>query len=417
MADIPVEAPAALQSIMEALLIGLLVGAQREAAEGVHPGLRDFLLIGLAGGVCGLLQNPWLTVAALISITVVLAVYHFELRGERTGVTTELAGVATFCLTFLTATPNFPAGAPIAIGATIVVAAFLEFKSRLQTFFRDTITQAEFNNTLAFLAVVFVIYPLLPAGTYGAYAFFSPRQVWLFVILVSSISYVGYFMQRFIGAERGLAYASILGGLASTLATTMEFARRSRREPKNARMYARAAALANVVQFPRTLFILYAVNPALGTACLAPLGVSTLVGLAIAWWMFRGQTATKDKPIAPGNPFRLQPALTFGALFAAVMFLSKAANAELGWRALYATSALGGLVDPGAVGITVADLFAQGKVTQQAAVVDVLVALAANIAFKTAVALFIGERAFAVRLVAALAAMFGSGVAAWIYLL
>ena len=73
-----------------------------------------------------------------------------------------------------------------------------------------------------------VIYPLLPQGSFGPYAFFSPRQVWMFVILISSISYVGYFLEKFLGEERGMLYTSVLGGLASTTAATLHFARESR---------------------------------------------------------------------------------------------------------------------------------------------------------------------------------------------
>ena len=56
--------PGSMISIAEALLIGFLIGAQREASQGDgHPGVRDFVLIALIGAICGLLQNPWLTAA------------------------------------------------------------------------------------------------------------------------------------------------------------------------------------------------------------------------------------------------------------------------------------------------------------------------------------------------------------------
>src|ERR1700747_3211274 len=84
-----------------ALLVGAMIGAQREATPGDHPGLRDFLLIGLAGGVCGLLENPWLSAVALLSIAALLTVFHFEDRANRAGITTELAGIATFVLALM----------------------------------------------------------------------------------------------------------------------------------------------------------------------------------------------------------------------------------------------------------------------------------------------------------------------------
>ena len=161
-----VDTPATLQSLGEAMLIGLIIGVQRELSGGAHAGLRDFLLIGLAGGVCGLVQNSWLTAASLLSIAVLLAVYDINLGQVRTGVTTEMAAVATFCLTYLTTMPNYPIGAPLAIGTAILVVVFLETKQGLQKLLRETITEEELNGTLRFLAVVLVIYPLLPTGHY-----------------------------------------------------------------------------------------------------------------------------------------------------------------------------------------------------------------------------------------------------------
>src|SRR5579862_4450157 len=120
---------AALEAISGALLIGLLIGAQREEAGGAeHPGLRDFLLVSLGGGVCGVIANPWLDAAALLSTTAVFAIFHYEGRERRTGITTELAAIATFLLAVLAASYQHPFARPLAAGTAIVVAVFLEFR-------------------------------------------------------------------------------------------------------------------------------------------------------------------------------------------------------------------------------------------------------------------------------------------------
>ena len=126
----------AARALAEALLIGFLVGAQREAALGErHPGMRDFLLISLVGAISGLIQEPWFAVAALASITALLAVFHFQVQ-ERSGITTEMAAVATFCFGYLTATRH----ASLAIGIAIIVVGFLEAKQSLHKLIRETIT-------------------------------------------------------------------------------------------------------------------------------------------------------------------------------------------------------------------------------------------------------------------------------------
>ncbi|HEY3743854.1 MAG TPA: MgtC/SapB family protein [Bryobacteraceae bacterium] len=409
-----------VKSIVEALLIGTLIGAQREKFPGNHPGLRDMLAIALVGSVCGLLAIPALTGVALGSVALLLAIFHYEHGAERGGITTELAGVATFCLAYLTsATPALPYGAPLAIGSAIVVVMFLEARDWLHKLSRETITDIEFNDTLLFIAVVLVAYPLLPPGHFGPYDFFSPQQVWLFVILVSAISYLGYFLQKFLGTEKGLEYTSLLGGLASTTAATISFARTSREHPERLPTLWRASVIANTVQFPRTMVILYSVSVPIANACIIPLTAMCVSSAALAWYLGRRRPvspveAEHDAPQPPGNPFRLLPGIIFGALFAAILFLSKAAAVRFGADAVIPTSILGGLVDVATVILSASDLHVAGKLTEDSAAFNILLALAANIVLKIFLAAGSGTRAFAVRMVIASAITLAAGAAAWL---
>ena len=383
-----------------ALLAGAIIGAQREATPGPHPGLRDFLLIALAGGVCGILGNPYLAAVGLLSAAALLGIFHYEEREKRSGITTELAGVATFVLALLAATGDIRLGEPVAVGTAILIATFLEAKQRLQQFLRETITEPEFNATLAFVTVVLVIYPLLPAGAYGPYSFFSPRQVWMFVILISSISYVGYFLEKFLGEEKGLVYTSILGGLASTTAVTLHLAHLSKERPNDLPGLMRGFLIANSVQFPRAFLLVAVVNPDLAVACALPLGLMLVAAIAMA--LGAGRLA---KPAAPPaerlkheNPFRIQPALRFGALFTLIVFLTKAAAARAGAQAFLGTSLLGGLVDVATVIAPASDLVHSQALSVRAAELAILLALASNAALKIALAAISGTRAFVFRL-------------------
>jgi uncharacterized membrane protein (DUF4010 family) len=399
---VPVDLPLsdAAAHLAAALLTGAMIGAQREATPGDHPGLRDFLLIGLAGGVCGLLDNPWLSAVALLSIAAVLVVFHYEEREKRGGITTELAGVATFVLALLAATPELHLGKPIAIGTAILIAAFLEAKLRLQHLLRETITEPEFNATLAFVTLVLVIYPLLPVGAYGPYQFFSPRQVWMFVILISAISYVGYFLEKFLGEEKGMVYTSVLGGLASTSAVTLHLANLSKERPKEILGLMSGFLIANTVQFPRTFLIVVLVNHDLAMACAWPLALMTLSGIVLAWvvaWMSRRGARPEISKAEHGNPFRIVPALQFGGLFTFVVFLSKWAASRPGSGAFLGTSFLGGLVDVATVIAPASDLLHTQSIGVRTAEIAVLLALGANAVLKIAFAASSGTRAFTLR--------------------
>jgi uncharacterized membrane protein (DUF4010 family) len=390
-----------------ALLVGALIGAQREATPGDHPGLRDFLLVALAAGVCGLLNNPYLEAAGLLSTAGLLGVLHYEDRVKRTGITTELAGIATFLLALLAGREQVHLGEPVALATAILIAAFLEAKQRVQHLLRETITEAEFNATLGFITVVLVIYPLLPEGAFGPYHFFSPRQVWMFVILISSISYAGYFLEKFLGEERGLVYTAILGGLASTTAVTLHLARLSKERPDQTAGLMRGFLIASTVQFPRTYLIVVLVNRDLAMACALPMAMMTAIGIVMALgagWLARHSKVHSPLAAAPmehGNPFRIRPALQFGALFTLVVFLSKAAAAQAGSQAFIGTSLLGGLVDVATVVAPASDLLNAGTILIRTAELAILLALGSNAVLKAVLAATAGTWAFVLRVSAA----------------
>jgi len=386
----PVELPQAWQSLGEAFLIGLLVGIQREgiaAPRTAHlAGLRDFVILALTGAVCALVQASALTIAALASVTGILLVHAYRHPERAPGITTELAAVATFCLGYLTALPGFAHGATLAIGAAIGMVAILEAKKNLHRLVRQELTEVEFTGTLRFLAIIFIIYPLLPKGEFGPYGFFSPRRIWLFVILVSSLSYVGYFLKRFLG-ERGLNLTAVLGGIASTTAATASLARGAAESPDQVISYSTATVLANAIQLPRVLTLLYLIRPELANASAVVMLGMMGAGVGFAWILSRkSENGRSRHPVTVGNPFRLAPALKFGALFTGLLWVSKWAAASFGERGVNIVAVAGGAVDVDAVTVAVADLLGAGRISTHQSLLAVLLALASNAALKTVLA-------------------------------
>jgi uncharacterized membrane protein (DUF4010 family) len=408
--------PQAWIAMGESLLIGLLVGIERESDHAErHAGLRDFIGIGLAGGLCGLLAQPLITVAALLSITSLLFLFRAQTPG-RTGITTEIVGVVTFLLCVLTATPGLPWGTPLAIALTVILAICLEAREPLQKFFRETLTEREYFDTLRFLAVVFVILPVLPDGGYGPYEFFNPRRVWIFVILVCSISYLGYFLQKFLGDSQGLRLTAILGGIGSTTAATAAFAEQAAEEPHRARELALATVLANTVQFPRVLALLWMMGGALGMACWPELAAMTAAGLVLTVLLAR--TAPPGAPPPSGlvirNTFHIRPAIKFGLLFAFVRLIARGGAEQFGQTGLYVSSAIGGSVDADAIAVTLSGMMRDGKAVQSVAVASLLIALAANAVLKSVVAYRKGGAGFGRKVAIAFGAMFAAGFAVWL---
>lgn len=404
--------PQAWLSLGEALLIGLLVGIERggDRVER-HAGLRDFILIGLAGGVCGLLAAPLITIGALLAITVYLAVFRIQTPG-RTGITTEMAAVTTFLLCVLTTTQSLPWGSPLAIAAAVILTLFLDMQKQLQRFFVEVITETEFNDTLRFLAVIFVILPILPNASYGPYGFLNPHQVWVFIILVCTISYAGYFMEKFFGKSRGLALTAVLGGLASTTASTVAFARQSSDEPEHTVAYARATVLANSIQAPRLFALLFFVSPALAWASAPAMAAIFVAGLVVAAIPRREAATSPSGGLTLRNPFRFVPALQFGVVFAIAGLLARGASAEFGSAGVMAAAAIGGSIDADATVLTVSELTRDSGIATNFGTIAVLIAFASNAALKAIIAFTAGGRKFGLPVLFGFVVMIAAGAIA-----
>ena len=64
------------------------------------------------------------------------------------------------------------------------------------------------------------------------------------MILISSLSLVGYVLTRLLGPSRGVALTGLTGGLASSTAVTLSFAKEGREKPEIAKALACGILLA-----------------------------------------------------------------------------------------------------------------------------------------------------------------------------
>ncbi|MGD0116844.1 MAG: DUF4010 domain-containing protein [Candidatus Binatus sp.] len=393
-----------------ALAIGFLVGRTREPRPDgpPRPGLRDFLIIALLGAIAGHIGNAAIAIALFagtIGAVLVMRAHH----PKRNGITTELAAVATFALAGLCLTPDRQFGA----GLGIVLAAILAERDELRRFVRDAISDREYIDTLSFLGLIFIIYPLLPAGSYGPFNFFKPREIWLFVILVSGVSYVGYFLTKFAGNERGALLTAILGAIASTTAYTTAISEAVKEAPGSAVSAARYSIIANSILFPRTLLIVAIVSPILALAALPAFAAMMIAGLVAA--LVLAPATLKKSAVAAStfrNPFSIRPALEFGVVFTLVLLITRLAKHYAGYGGQMLVSAVSGLVDVTAISVTLASFVRSGTSAARDAVIGLTLAHAVNAIFKSAVARTSRQPAFYLRLMAGFAIMFAAGAVA-----
>ena len=395
-----------------ALTIGFLVGRTREpAADGPpRPGMRDFLIIALLGAVAGHLGSAAIGIALFAGTIGAILVMRAQ-HPERNGITTELAAIATFVLGVLCLTTDRQFGA----GLGIVLAAILAERDQLRSFVRNAISDREYIDTLSFLALIFIIYPLLPTGSYGPFGFFEPRRIWLFVILVSGVSYVGYFLTKFTGGQRGALLTAIVGAIASTTAYTTGISQAVADAPESAVPAARYAIIANSILFPRMLLLIAVVSPKLAIAASPAFAAMMIAGLAAAMVLAPAKATKKRSAVADStfrNPFSIRPALQFGVVFTLVLLITRVAKHYAGYGGQMVVSAISGLVDVDAISLTLAGFVQAGTSPARDAVIGLTLAAGVNAIFKSAVARTSHQPAFYLRLMAGFVIMFAVGAVA-----
>jgi uncharacterized membrane protein (DUF4010 family) len=396
--------------LAEALAIGFLVGVERYKArdpgEKRFAGVRTFAAFSLLGGICGLLDSTNLTLGAFVALTALVAIGYYREAEEHIGLTTEVAALLVFWLGYLVHSHE-----ALAISVAIILTIMLASKGVLHTFIRETLTETELFDTLKFLAVVLVVYPLLPDRDLGPFEFFNPARIWLLVVLVSTISYVGYILMRTLGRHRGLALSSILGGIVSTTAVTMSLAGRARESPESSRLLGVLAVMANAMQFPRLLILLWVIEPNLARFFVVPLlGMTTagLVGAGIlAYWRRSGIEPEVELPLR--NPYSLRLALRFGLFFVGILFLVRALEAWLGESGIQLASVLGGAASASAVTLSVADLVGKDSLSITAGAMAILLGIFANALTKGVMTLAQGTRQLAFWLGGGLLTMLATG--------
>ncbi len=388
-----------------ALAIGLLIGVERgwrerTQAEGERTaGLRTFALIGLLGGVWGVLFS---VVGALPLAMAFLAFAGgftlFKWReAEREGdfgATTLVAALLTFALGALAVLGDMTAAA----AAAVATAALLAAKRWLHQWV-ETLTWEELRATLILLVMSFVALPVLPDRGFGPYAAINPHALWLMTIAIAGVSFIGYVAVRMIGTHYGTLIAGVAGGLVSSTAATITFARRAKQDPAAARIELAGALAASSIMFLRILVIVALFGASHLALLSAPLALAALVllGGSLAFgarWTGEGDDSGGGGPFR--NPFEILAVLRFAALLAVILVASKALVALFGGRGAVGVAAFAGLADVDAITLSITQVKG-ASVTAVEAAVAIFVAAVANSVTKTAIAFYAGTAGFGLR--------------------
>ncbi len=384
-----------------ALLVGALIGLEREfvqqrSGEREFAGIRTFSLMALLGAAAAYFaegQGIWLFVVGYIGVALLVVVSYIGevIRRHEEGITTEVAALLTPILGAMMIWGRPEIGAALGV----IIALILAMRPRLHGMARG-MTGDDLRAILEFAIITAVILPLLPDRGFGPFGVLNPFQIWLIVVLVSAIGFLGYVLIKVLGAERGIGLTGVLGGLVSSTATTLSFAGRSRQQADLSPTLAQGILLASGVMFPRVLVWVGAVAPALLGSILWPILLMFLADLAIVAFLWRRGRSPKNPEQAQvelANPLKLRTAISFGLIFAVVLVVVRAANEFLGSTGVYLASGLAAVTDVDSITLSTAQLAHSGALSAHTAATAIILATLVNTAAKGVMAWSLGSPA------------------------
>jgi uncharacterized membrane protein (DUF4010 family) len=422
--------------LLQAAALGALIGLEREVIankiigdfktpQAIFGGLRSYTLMSLLGGVAVFLGYQMGNVPLIFIFTgttlfffILCSYVYSSFQHHQFGVTSEFAAITVFLLGALAMLWEIQ----IAIFLAILVAGMLNYKSRVEPLI-EKIGEKEISTTLKFAVIALIILPLLPDHKYAlrdmigflpdtaltVAPFFNPYGIWFFVVVMSAVSYVGYFLTKALGANRWIIFSGALGGLVSSTAVTSAMAEKSQKEKSHLYPTVIAAFAACSIMLFRVLGIVMIFNPLLLGTLFAPLFVMMITSGLLLWWAFWKLKNHTDTPVAElqESPFRIWPALKFAGFVILIKFSSTIAlvyqdafygitgvisqtfpllSGVLSNLPIYFVSLFSGLADVDAITQEMSELSGGNSLTSLAATTAILIALVTNTAVKIGLA-------------------------------
>ncbi len=369
-----------------ALALGLILGIEREKEKSTaFAGIRTFPLIALLGCAAAMINDvfsPFVFAVSFLMLSALVITAHIFQSSEKSGTTTE---VATF-LCFIFGGFVWWGMTSLAAALTVITVLLLASKEPLEGMSKK-LGQKDIAAGIQFGVITLIVLPILPNQTFGPLDVINPYVIWLMVVLIAGINFIGYGLIKTLGAQQGIGLAGILGGFASSTALTLSFTRRSRTDSGFAPEFALAIVAASAIMFLRVLVEAFVVNPSVGRVLVVPVGCTFSAGLAgclFVWVSRRKKAMSSDikENIKTTNPFELWPAILFGILFGLILFAAKAAETFWGDTGIYISSIAAGMADVDPITLSLSTLAKDNTITDGTAVRGIMLAAVANTTVK-----------------------------------
>lgn len=414
-----------ITDILISLGIGAVIGLERQShqediTDRESLGVRTFSLASLLGTVSVHASDQFPGVVYLagggyILLVCLLLYFEFRHRQRLPGITTQVSAILVLVFGILV-----PSNSTLAAVLAVIVAGILSVKTFTHRFV-ENLTEVEILSTLKFLLITVVLLPVLPNQPIDPWGIYNPRELWILVVLISGISFVGYFALRYFGKGRGIAYTGALGGLASSTAVTLSMCQRvSANEDDRVMELAATFAIliANAIMSIRVTFLVAAVHWSLIGMLWLPIVAMAIPGVLVAAWVMYYLIQERDNgdgeqepELEMDNPFQLGPALKFALLFVLIIGGVQIANQYYGPEGTYVAAFLSGLADADAVSLDMARRASDGSIGALISTRVIVIAILSNSLVKAGISGVLGSRQLGVNVFLGLLPMIVVGIA------
>jgi len=305
--------------------------------------------------------------------------------GERS-IAAGLAALVTFALGALAAHGHLAAAA----AAGVVTLALLSLKVPLHRFVA-LIDPVEMKAVVQLLLISVVLLPVLPDQGYGPEQSLNPFRIWWIVVLIAAIGFIGYITIKVAGARIGAMLTAAFGGMASSTALSLTFARMGRDTPELRRLLAAGVAVASSIMALRILVLAAVLDPSFLVVLAPPLGAMAVVGLmgaALLWLGARDIGMGATTPVT--NPFQFWMAVKLALFLTAVMLFAALMHGWYGDKGVDLVAAVAGLADVNAITVSMARVVEQGSMAPGAATLAVCLAAIVNTLVNAGLAIAVG---------------------------
>ena len=373
--------------IFISIIIGFIIGLQRELHniyknETDLAGARTFGLVSLLGYISTYLSfNPFYGIIVLIGLG-----YYLNSRDKSSkGITTEISLIATYLLGMM-----ISKNLELSIFIAVAIVVLLNMKGKL-TSYETNISKTDLNASVTFLLITFIVLPILPNHYIDKFHLINPYQLWLFVIMLSGLSFLGYILNKIWG-NRGIYLAGIIGGLASSTATTITFSQKSKTNPTLSKHTAIAINLANSIMLIRVFIWTSLFNTQIAKQLALPFIIASLVGFGYIYYLANDNIYKKNETkMEFKNPLELWESFKYGILFGLIFAGVKLGHQYFGDSGTLIVSFIAGITDVDAITISLSK-YALNGLAQNIAIWGILIATFTNQIAKLSYSYFLGSR-------------------------